>query len=94
MRSRYAAYALQLAPYLLVTWHASTRPPAVEFEADTKWLGLSVESFHETAPDRAEVEFIARYKVGGGSTVRLHERSRFVREDGRWLYVDEDLIER
>lgn len=94
MRSRYAAFALQLEPYLLVTWHASTRPPMVEFEAGTKWLGLSVKSFHETGLDRAEVEFVARYKLGGGSAVRLHERSRFVREDGRWFYVDGDLIER
>lgn len=36
----------------------------------------------------AEVEFIARYRIGGGSAARLHERSRFVREDGRWFYVD------
>ena len=94
MRSRYAAFALQLAPYLLATWHASTRPLTIEFEAGTKWLGLSVKSFRETALDRAEVAFIARNKVGGGSAVRLHERSRFVREDGRWFYVDGDFIER
>lgn len=36
----------------------------------------------------AEVEFIARYRVGGASAERLHERSRFVREDDRWLYMD------
>jgi len=35
------------------------------------------------------VEFVARYRVGGRA-VRLHERSRFVREAGRWLYVDGD----
>lgn len=38
--------------------------------------------------DGAEVEFIARYRVGGGSALRLHERSRFVREADHWLYVD------
>jgi len=38
----------------------------------------------------AEVEFVARYRVGGRA-VRLHERSRFVNEQGRWLYVDGDL---
>ena len=90
MRSRYSAYVLQDAPYLLATWHTSTRPSSLAFEAGTKWLGLSVKSAGDTGPDRAEVEFVARYRVGGGSAVRIHERSRFVREEGRWLYVDGD----
>ena len=90
MRSRYSAYVLRNEPYLLATWHASTRPGSVDFEAGTKWLGLSVKSARDTGPDRAEVEFVARYRVAGGSAVRVHECSRFVREDGRWLYVDGD----
>lgn len=52
------------------------------------WLGLEVKS-HRASGDRAEVEFVARYRVGGGSAVRMAERSRFVREGGRWFYVDE-----
>jgi SEC-C motif-containing protein len=40
------------------------------------------------AGDTATVEFVARFKVGGQPAVRLHEVSRFVREDGRWFYVD------
>lgn len=91
MRSRYAAYVLSNERYLLDSWHASTRPATVEFEPGTKWLGLTVKHSCETGPNRAEVEFIARYKVGGGSAVRLHELSRFVREDGQWFYVDGDL---
>lgn len=91
MRSRYCAYVRQLEPYLLATWHSSTRPASVDFEPKTKWLGLSVKSCRETGPDRAEVEFVARYRIGGGSAIRLHELSRFVREDGRWFYVDGDL---
>ena len=90
MRSRYSAFVLELEPYLLATWHASTRPPSVAFERGTKWLGLRVEIARDTGPDTAEVEFVARYKVGGGSAVRLRERSRFVREDGRWYYVAGD----
>lgn len=93
MRSRYSAYVLALAPYLLATWHASTRPVTIEFEAGTKWLGLSVKSFRETAADHAEVEFVARYRIGGGAAARLHEVSRFVRENGRWFYLDGDLKE-
>lgn len=91
MRSRYCAYVLELVPYLLATWHASTCPVTVDVESQTKWLGLTVKSFRETGADLAVVEFVARYRVGGASAVRLHERSRFVREDGRWYYVDGDL---
>ena len=40
--------------------------------------------------DHASVEFVARSKLGGRAQ-RLHETSRFVREDGRWYYVDGDL---
>ena len=41
-----------------------------------------------TGPDTAEVAFVARYRVGGGSAVKMREHSRFVREDGRWYYLD------
>jgi SEC-C motif-containing protein len=40
--------------------------------------------------DHAGVEFVARSKLGGRAH-RLHEISRFVREDGRWYYVDGDV---
>lgn len=90
MRSRYCAFVQQNDVYLLATWHASTRPASVGFEAGAKWLDLTVKSARDTGPDRAEVEFVARYRVGGGSAVRIHERSRFLREEGRWWYVDGD----
>ena len=89
MRSRYSAFVLQRADYLLATWHADQRPAAVDFDAGAKWLGLEVRSHRATGEDRAEVEFVARWRVGGRA-VRLHERSRFVREGGRWYYVDGD----
>ena len=89
MRSRYSAFVLQRADYLLATWHASTRPATLDFAPGAKWLGLEVRSHKQLDPDHAEVEFIARYRESGRA-VRLHERSRFVRESGRWLYVDGD----
>lgn len=89
MRSRYSAFVREDTAYLLATWHASQRPPALDFEPGAKWLGLAVKDFRTTGEDRAEVEFIARYRVAGRA-VRLHERSRFVREGGRWFYVDGD----
>jgi SEC-C motif-containing protein len=87
MRSRYAAFVLKNEPYLLASWHASTRPASVEFNPNQKWLGLKVLEA-STEGERAEVEFIARFRVGGASAQRLHERSRFIRESGSWLYVD------
>ena len=48
MRSRYSAYALGLEPYLLATWYASTRPAALDIDAATKWLELSVKRWLET----------------------------------------------
>ena len=90
MRSRYAAFVLGDAPYLLATWHPSTRPAQVTFEPGTKWLGLDVRVHRGVDAAHAEVEFVARSRLAGRAH-RLHERSRFVREDGRWYYVDGDL---
>ena len=88
MRSRYSAYTLKLEAYLLTTWHVSTRPAALDLAADNaKWLGLEVKRHTEESADRATVEFVARYKIGGRAH-RLHEISRFVREGGKWFYVD------
>lgn len=89
MRSRYSAFVLQRRDYVLATWHASERPGALEFEPGAHWLGLEVRSHRAQDADHAEVEFVARYRVAGRA-VRLHERSRFVREAGRWFYVDGD----
>lgn len=88
MRSRYSAYVLKLEAYLLATWHETTRPASLGLAEDNgKWLGLEVKNHVQESADSATVEFVARYKVGGRAH-RLHEISRFVREDGRWYYVD------
>jgi SEC-C motif-containing protein len=89
MRSRYSAFVLGRRDYLLATWHASTRPSDLTLDPAAKWLGLKVRSQRLLDADHAEVEFVARYREGGRA-VRLHERSRFVRESGRWFYVDGD----
>ncbi|MFA5825070.1 MAG: YchJ family metal-binding protein [Gallionellaceae bacterium] len=92
MRSRYTAYTLQREDYLLATWHSSTRPASLDLadDAATKWLGLEVKRHEQQDADHAIVEFVARYKVNGRAH-RLHEISRFVREEGRWFYVDGKL---
>jgi len=92
MRSRYSAYVLGLEPYLLATWHASTRPAALHLaeEAGTKWLELEVRRHQMQDASHATVEFVARYRVAGRGH-RVHETSRFICEDGRWLYVDGEV---
>jgi SEC-C motif-containing protein len=93
MRSRYVAFVVKDATYLLATWHPDTQPPSLAFDPNQKWLGLKVIAAKATGEGRAEVEFIARFRIGGASAARLHERSRFVRQEGRWLYVDGDLVD-
>jgi SEC-C motif domain protein len=91
MRSRYTAFVRGRTDYLLATWHASTRPAQLTLDPGEHWLGLEVRHHRVMDPDHAEVEFVARSRVAGRGQ-RLHERSRFVREGGRWTYVDGDLF--
>ncbi len=92
MRSRYSAYVLKDVDYLLASWHPDTRPTELSLDdapgQRTQWLGLSVKRHQQTGEDTAEVEFIARYRIGGGSAVKMTEHSRFQRIDGRWYYLD------
>ena len=87
MRSRYSAFVLRQVDYLLASWHPSTRPAELTLEPGVKWLGLEVRQRRAIDADHAEVEFIARSRVAGRGQ-RLHERSRFVREGGCWVYLD------
>ncbi|KRC09949.1 hypothetical protein ASE11_21555 [Hydrogenophaga sp. Root209] len=91
MRSRYTAFVRGDAAHLRATWHASTRPTSLEVDADVKWLGLEVKQHKPIDSAHAEVEFVARSRVQGRGQ-RLHERSRFVREDGQWFYLDGDIL--
>lgn len=88
MRSRYSAYVMRDEAYLRSTWYRSSRPQhrILEDNDGIKWLGLEVRRQQEDG-DYGTVEFVARYKVDGRA-LRLHEVSRFVREDGHWFYLD------
>ena len=88
MRSRYSAYVLGLVEYLLATWHPSTAPGELAL-SPVKWLGLELRHA-QASGDAGVVEFVARWRESGRG-VRLHEISRFVREDGRWRYIDGQL---
>jgi SEC-C motif-containing protein len=90
MRSRYTAYVLENQAYLLHTWQETYRPVSVEFDVGAKWLGLDIKDFVTTGlkdnEETAEVEFVARVRVAGKAH-RLHERSRFICENGQWRYA-------
>ncbi len=90
MRSRYSAYAVGLIDYLLATWHPSTGPGELEL-SPVKWIGLEVLSAEATG-DAGVVEFVARCRVNGRAQ-RIHEVSRFVRQEGRWYYIDGQVID-
>ncbi|MGR4068398.1 YchJ family protein [Billgrantia sp. C5P2] len=93
MRSRYSAFALDLHDYLLATWHASTRPTALELDESTRWVRLEVLDQRQDG-DKGRVHFRATFQEGRRWAV-LEENSRFVQEAGRWFYVDgKPVIER
>ncbi|MFC5436502.1 YchJ family protein [Rhodanobacter umsongensis] len=94
MRSRYSAYVLKREDYLLASWHADTRPACLRLAGQQPaptWLGLEIRQQRQIDDDHAIVEFIARYRLGGGRAQRQHETSRFTREGGRWYYLDGEL---
>ncbi len=89
MRARYSAYALDLHDYILQSWHPETRPPNIAVSPGVRWLSLTIKSFEPGTPasDTAVVEFVAKCKVNGRAS-RLHERSRFLKVEGVWHYLD------
>ena len=89
MKSRYKAFVQKRADYLLSTWHETTRPKELTLDDTIKWLGLEIVSFDD-GEQEAFVEFIARGKISGRAFKQV-EKSRFVKEDGRWFYVDGDV---
>ena len=94
MRSRYSAYTFNNTTYLLASWHSTTRPENLQFdnEAPIKWLSLTINAIELGGQCDTEgmVEFTARYKINGKSE-RLHEKSRFIKENQRWFYVDGEI---
>lgn len=89
MRSRFSAFAVGDPEYLIATWHPSTRPDTLELDDDLRWYRLDILATREGGPfDLAGVvEFEAFYRHPGGAGSQ-HEVSRFVREGGRWFYLD------
>lgn len=89
MRSRYSAFVKVLPDYLLKTWHPTTRPTELDLSDPVKWLGLEIKESAESG-DTATVTFVARGKIEVRA-FRQVEKSRFVRENGLWFYVDGEV---
>lgn len=89
MRSRYTAFVVGDEAHLVRSWHPRTRPAEVVVDDATTWRGLVVEGADEDG-DSGVVTFRAAWRQHGIDG-ELHERSRFVRRGGRWVYVDGDV---
>lgn len=85
MRSRYSAFAVGDAEYLLRSWHSTTRPRSLELDSHDRWTRLEILGKSGGGMFEAEgtVEFRAHYTGGV-----VHENSRFLRENGHWVYLD------
>lgn len=93
MRSRFTAFVMKDAAYLLSTWDPANRPARLDLSRDrTEWLGLTVLSTQlgGEADDEGRVEFAARFRLNGKVEV-LRENSRFRRSAAGWLYIDGEL---
>jgi SEC-C motif-containing protein len=90
MRSRFSAFAVGDADYLLETWHPSTRPATLELDPELRWYRLDIIDRSAGGPldSRGAVDFEAFWR-SPDSRGSHRERSRFVREGGRWCYVAE-----
>ncbi len=93
MRSRYTAFVLADERYLRETWHPRTRPQALDITSFPVWTGLDIRRVEagEPADGEGTVEFVAHF-LDNGRAQALHECSRFVQENGRWYYLDGQII--
>ncbi len=91
MRSRYCAYVLEDPEYLKASWHPDFRPVELALERGIRWLGLEIRACDQQS-GRATVEFEARLLLQG-KVDAIHENSSFVRQQGRWLYTDGEMLQ-
>lgn len=97
MRARYSAYATGAIGFLEKSTHSKTRkqfdPEGAErWSRDSRWLGLSILGVDSFLPDRAHVNFEARYEDKEGVAIIHRERSLFEREGGEWRFVSGGAI--
>lgn len=98
MRSRYVAYCLKQIDYLVTTHHPSRRHPnshtlIAATAHSTQWVGLNIlaTTAGQTTDTTGTVKFVARYREGK-QIGQLHERSQFIKEQGKWFYLDGEIL--
>ena len=93
MRSRYTAFAVGDRAYVSASWHPRTRPAKIDIDPEQRWMFLEIlETVAGGLFDtQGTVEFRAHYRANGKRGV-LHERSRFVRMEKRWVYLDGERL--
>jgi len=95
MRSRYSAYVKQAYDYVYDSYHSNTKQhftlDAIEEQSEhIQWLGLKISetSKGKESDQKGIVNFTASYKMDDGQTRYLTERSHFVKDNGRWYYLN------
>lgn len=92
MRSRYCAYVLKNIPYIVETTVPSQQAlldvaALQEWAEQTHWLGLQILKCETLTKIQSAVEFNALFQ-GEDAPQSHHERSIFVKIEGRWYFVD------
>ncbi len=98
MRARYSAFCQQDMAFLSGSLHPDHRQDHDEeatrrWAANATWLGLEIvaEGTKDLSDDTGSVEFIATFKEKG--IIRNHhEKSEFKRHEGRWYFVDGEMV--
>lgn len=93
MRARYTAHELKLVNFVVNTYHPSCNATdeidMIANSVNIEWCRLDVISASEPEPD-ANVGFVEfkAYLLDDGIEHCMHERSRFIKENGLWYYMD------
>lgn len=94
MRSRYSAFALGLIDYIRATTHPAQQAELdmhdiADWSRSNQWLGLHIQASGpiKAQPPQHFVEFTATYRAASGQIHQHHERSLFVRQKGRWYFI-------
>ena len=98
MRSRYTAFATGTVDYIIATHDPDRRGDvdeqgAADWSKNSEWLGFELISTENGGPndDAGVVEFVAKYKIKG-VTLTHRERSIFRKHNGRWVFVDGQMV--
>jgi SEC-C motif-containing protein len=97
MRSRYTAYVEHAVDYIIATCIQKDDTgidiqQTRNWSEKSRWLGLTIIAAEKGGPADTEgtVEFEASYERDGLRDIH-HERARFKKQDGRWLYDEGDV---